>query len=333
MSPSIVFVPGVPGGTAQYRCYVPGRALERAGWDVRFVEDSEELTRLPECDVLVVSRGRSLELPHLFRLFRARGTACVYDIDDLVHEIPTYNPAAHEDYSAVIPAMREADLITCSTPGLARYYGEHGRIAVLPNLLDPELWEDVERYRVPHDSVRVGWMAFWQWRGGDVEVLRPWLADWLRAHPEVEFVALGCPEIAAELDITVLSPRPDEETVGSARPWQHVPAMCALLDVGLAPLARNRFNWQAKSACKALEYTAAGVPVVASPSEAYRDFIRPGVNGYLAKRDWWAVMDRTLDGLDVLREGARKVAAEYVIDDHVDKWTTAYEEARACRSL
>lgn len=336
--PSIVFWPGQPGGTAEYRCHIPGRALARRGWDVTYVEHldvSVDGHVRDDPDVLVVCRIMDFYLPDAVRRIRAAGrTLVVFDTDDWFLGVPSYNPASrlpHDTVGAMHAAMREADLITCSTKGLAQLYRGFGRTAVLPNLLDPELWDGVERYRTAHDKIRVGWLAAWNWRGGDVEVLRPWLRAWLMTNRDVEFVALGCPEIAAELGIPVVAPPPASDDGKHLRPFEEVPAMVSLLDVGLAPLADNTFNWRGKSACKGLEYNAAGVPVIASPSEAYRGYVQRGVNGYLARRDWAGQVERTIRDLDVMREGARKVAARWFIDDHIDLWVAAYEKARACR--
>lgn len=339
--PSALFLPGQPGGTAEYRCYIPGRALARAGWDVEFADDLDVTLDgrvRGDPDVLVLSRLMGAYLPDAFRRIRQAGrTLTVFDTDDLFLNVPDWNPASRVPagmVDAMHATMREADLVTVSTPGLAVAYRHLARrTAVLPNCLDPDLWADVGRWRVPHDRVRVGWLAAWQWRGGDVDVLRPWLPAWLERHPDVDFVALGCPEIAGELGITVLAPPPYVDAMPGKdhlRPFDHVPHMVSTLDVGLAPLADHPFNMHGKSACKGMEYNAAGVPVVASPSQAYRRYVRPGVNGHLVgwNRRWVQALERTIAELDVLRAGAVKVAGEHFVDQHIHLWTRAYEEAR-----
>jgi glycosyltransferase involved in cell wall biosynthesis len=58
-------------------------------------------------------------------------------------------------------------------------------------------------------------------------------------------------------------------------------------DVGLAPLPDNRFT-QGKCSFKVLEYSAAGLPVVASPVGTNRENIREGITGFLSTdiRQW-----------------------------------------------
>lgn len=323
--PSITFWEGIGGGTAHYRCRTPGAALARAGWDVNFLDNEHSTVG----DVLVLQRVAEPWAPEMVRRVKAStSTLVVYDIDDWYDGIPDYNPArervepvldiAHELMSAV-------DVITCSTPELAEGYARFGQTVVLPNYLDPDLWHDIDRYRPPHDQVHIGWMGAFHWRGGDLELLKPWVADYLDARPHVRFVAAGCRELLDYLGIGGLtSPKLYPAADNWVRPYEHLPAMLAWLDIGLVPLAYNRFN-QAKSWAKGLEYNAAGVPAVASPAREYRTFIEPGVNGYLVRRNQWAAaVDRAIDNVDDLRAGAAQTASRYVIDDHIAEWEHTY---------
>ena len=55
----------------------------------------------------------------------------------------------------------------------------------------------------------------------------------------------------------------------------------AACDIGLAPLPDNRFT-QGKCSFKVLEYSAAGLPVVASPVGTNSEYVREGITGFLA---------------------------------------------------
>lgn len=324
--PSIVFWAGVGGGTEQYRCLTPGAALRRLGWDVAHVGTDV----LPdETDVLVVQRVLHPGTPELIRDARKAGTVVVYDIDDWYDGLPDYNPASAtvtaSDIAVLHECLRAADVVTVSTDELADGYGHLNRTVVLPNYLDPDIWTGNERYRKPRVDVHVGWLGSAKWRNADVEILKPWLADWLDRTPGVRFVAAGSDSsLFDHLGVGgLVCPAADDHI----RPYEHLPAMLAWFDIGLVPLTFNRFN-QAKSWCKGMEYNAAGVAAVASPSREYRKYIDPGVNGYLA-RDWPKTLRRTLDDLDTLRDGARRTAERYMVDRHVDQWVQTYESCRA----
>jgi glycosyltransferase involved in cell wall biosynthesis len=336
--PSALFWYGAGGGTAHYRAFNPGRALSRLGWDVEFagkgiyVSDSGRVKGDP--DVLVCVRAMGENVPPMLRRIRDRGdTTIVYDVDDWFLGVPDYNPASKmpaADVASMHDAMRLAHLVTCSTPELAEGYASLNRTVVLANYLDPDLWDwdDNRKYVVDHDKVHVGWMGFFNWRAKDLELLKPWVQPFLADHPEVRFAAIGCPELLGYLGVggvTTPSGNGLDPLNPHGRPYEHLPAMLGALDIGLVPLAYNRFN-QSKSWCKGLEYNAMGIPVVASASREYRSFVRPGVNGLLVRHNnWTQQVSAVLDDLDNYRDGARKVAAEYMIDDHIHRWVEAYE--------
>lgn len=340
--PSILFWVGEPGGTGHYRCLCPGRALARVGWDVAFEQEGIDVSLdgrvRGDPDVVVMCRIMGDYVPDAVRRIKAAGrTLVVFDVDDWFGGIPGYNPAsrlAGEMVNTMHQAMSEADLITCSTPELAEAYSVLNRTVVLPNYLDPDVWKPFQDMAKVRSHVHVGWAGAFHWRGGDLELLKPWIYDFLDRHREVRFAAIGCSELLEWLGIDGLTtPRLPAGEKTSERnkdlhPYEHLPAMLNNLDVGLVPLTFNRFN-QAKSWCKGMEYGAMSVPAVASPSREYRSYIRPGVNGFLVKDNQWArTVERILDDLDNMRDGARKVADEYWIDDKIHMWVRAYQEAR-----
>jgi glycosyltransferase involved in cell wall biosynthesis len=344
--PSILFWVGEPGGTGEYRCSTPGRALARVGWDVAFEEDGIDMTIDGQVrgdpDVLVICRIMGDYLPDAIRRIRARGrTLVVFDVDDWFAGLPGYNPASQLPDDLIVnmhQAMREADLITCSTPELAEGYSVLNRTVVLPNYLNPEIWQPWQDTPRARSHVHLGWAGAFHWRSADLELFKPWIYDFLDRHPEVRFAAIGCRELLEWLGIDGLTtPQlpPNPKTTIRNRdlhPYVHLPAMLANLDIGLVPLVQNRFN-QAKSHCKAMEYGAMSVPAVASPSREYLSYIRPGVNGLLVRKNNWAQQIETiLDDLDSYRAGARKVAEEFWIDDWIWRWMDAYESGRRARA-
>lgn len=283
--------------------------------------------------MVVLCRIMGDYVPDAVRRIKANGrTMVVFDVDDWLGQVPDYNPASripHATVETMHQAMREADLVTCSTPTLAELYSHLNETVVLPNYLDPDIWADRFPRRVSPYTV-VGWAGAFHWRSGDLELLKPWLPRFLDDHREVRFAAIGCRELLDWLGVDGLTtprlpPGPHSNELNrDIHPYNHLPAMLANIDIGLVPLLSSPFN-NAKSWAKGLEYGACGVPAVASPSREYRTYIRPGVNGLFARRDSWRRQIETiLDDLDQYRQGAAKVAAEYMIDDHIDRWVSAY---------
>jgi glycosyltransferase involved in cell wall biosynthesis len=100
-------------------------------------------------------------------------------------------------------------------------------------------------------------------------------------------------------------------------------------DIGLCPLWPTTFS-RSKSALKAIEYGARGIPVIASDCEAYRPVVEHGVNGFLVRRDHeWLKYMSELAGDDDLRakmgDAARAMASRHVIEDGWRDWAQAYE--------
>jgi glycosyltransferase involved in cell wall biosynthesis len=288
-------------------------------------------------DVLVLCRVMGDYVPDaVCRIVKAGRTTVIYDTDDWFGGIPEYNPASKLPPTLVDTmhaAMREAHLVTVSTPELAEAYAVLNRTVVLPNYLDPRIWRPWQEYTTPRTFVSVGWAGAFHWRGGDLDLLKPWVHQLLERNPDVRFAAIGCPELLQYLDVDGITtkdlPETDKTTIHNRHlhPYHHMPAMLANLDLGLVPLMFNRFN-QAKSWCKGMEYNAMGVPAVASPSREYRRFIDQGVNGYLVRgREWLRTVERSLAELDVLQKGARQHAERFFIDDHIGDWVAAYSMA------
>jgi glycosyltransferase involved in cell wall biosynthesis len=99
-------------------------------------------------------------------------------------------------------------------------------------------------------------------------------------------------------------------------------------DIGIAPLVPTVFA-ETKSHIKALEYAALGIPVVASDSAAYRDFVIDGVTGFLVKRDHeWARRLGELINDDAMRTEmgvkARELASQWTIQKGWQEWESAY---------
>jgi glycosyltransferase involved in cell wall biosynthesis len=224
------------------------------------------------------------------------------------------------------------DLITVSTLALASHYAQYNHCAVLPNYLDRAHWgEQLPPTSRPYTTI--GWLGAFHWRGGDLELLKPWIAHWLDEHPECRFISAGAgPELGEYLRVNTIvhaqNPKAWRDPLNMyTRLYDDVPRMLRDIDIGLAPLVDNPFN-RAKSWCKAMEYGAAGIPAVVSPLPEYRRYIRAGVNGYFVrKNDWRTALDKALANLPELRVGARQVAEEHFIDDFVGDWETAYESA------
>lgn len=138
------------------------------------------------------------------------------------------------------------------------------------------------------------------------------LRDVLVAEPSARLLLVGPLALPTELD--GLADRIDRRATVA---WDALPELVASVDVSLAPLLAERPFAAAKGEIKYLEAAAAGVPVVATATAAYRHAIHDGENGLLATtQDEWRRALGALLADAALRErlgaaAARDVARRY----------------------
>src|SRR5262249_10142016 len=98
-------------------------------------------------------------------------------------------------------------------------------------------------------------------------------------------------------------------------------------DIWVAPYRPTRFN-EAKGPTKGLEAAFLGIPIVASDTEPYRNFVRHGETGLLVRRpgDWATHIRRLLVDPD-LRRRMGKTARAQAADHTIDRTALLWEQA------
>lgn len=222
-------------------------------------------------DVVYLQRKMD-DVAAVLRRARASGQLIVQDIDDWFWGLDPRNKAFPlvapklADYAA---GLAESDVIVASTRYLAERLAERfggKRIVVIPNYVDVDRFTPTEHAGDPDDPRPVvGWAGATEFRSGDLAELRGVLGQ---VRGEVRFRHAGHAEDAPRFAAEVGLPDDAVELVGRAG----VAEFPTLLDfqVGLVPLRSTPFN-EAKSDLKGLEYAAAGIPFVASPTSPYRE--------------------------------------------------------------
>jgi glycosyltransferase involved in cell wall biosynthesis len=283
-----------------------------------------------------------LQRAHLIGFRGTRGNKTVIgDQDDSPH-LPkwhrAYKNAVALHHKEMNDGYRYVDAMTVSTPQLVEDYADYcDNIYLLRNYLDGEMWADVpQQSEVERDRVRVGWMGAYDFHQGDVHVLRGVLGPWLEQNPQVDFVVAG-PKAERTHDVLGISQAQricvDGVAFGSGR----LAEITATMDIGLVPLEPCRFN-EAKSHLKGMEYAACGIPVIATPTESYRYWVREGVNGLFASKpaEWRTALEAFV-GDDAFRRdcgrNARAHALEHTIDKHIHEWEEVYMAVCGGRAL
>jgi len=344
----IFFAQADTEGCAYYRTYLPGTALAAIpGVEVIATHEIEVEKHIPWADVIVWQRQNRDELVPARELARRLGKLQVYEIDDLMDEIPEWSPQ-HVHYPRGGRAVRKihewigaCDHLIVSTRPLGEAYEARTgtKFTVSPNALDFSQWIRKDR---TSERLRIGWT-------GSTTHLRD-LAEAqyavfrvLEEHPDVDLVLMGYDggwkhRLASSLSASdhALASRIDYYP-WHADPATYPQAVASLrIDVAIAPLCRNAFN-RCRSNLKFLEFGALGIPVVASRIEPYAE-IEDGVTGMVAKdgSDFQRKLDRLVRDGELRRtigEAARAwVRERYDVADAAKRLLGLFRELAAARA-
>jgi GT2 family glycosyltransferase/glycosyltransferase involved in cell wall biosynthesis len=268
--PNVMGVPVNPGAVGHYRVIQPLHELQIAGrarGRIRYLMPSIIEVERQNPDVIVLQGryfdGADKEVGNLRRYFDSR---LIYELDDLVTNVPKKNDHARDLPDTLINVMRRTiafcDRVVVSTEPLANALSSmHQDIRVVPNMLSTQLWSGLKGRRRTTRKPRVGWGGGTSHRG-DLELI----ADVVRLlADEVEWVFFGmCPD----------SLRPFVHEFHGVIKLSEYPAKLASLnlDLALAPLEFHIFN-DCKSNLRLLEYGACGYPVICSDTAAYGGYL------------------------------------------------------------
>jgi len=282
-------------------------------------------------DVVLVQRGIGLlgDGGLLRRLLRAH-VPVVYDFDDAVY-LPQeggrrWLEAIRDPEGTTRALCRAARLVLAGNEHLATFArsavgpGDGARVRVLPSVVDTDRF-------VP--AVSKGGVPTVGWIGSDstvpyLESLAPALRELARktAHRLVVVAGVRRPHLPG-VSYDFVAWRPHAEV-------SHFQE----LDVGLYPLDDTPWS-RGKCGFKALQYSACGVPCVASPVGVLRDIVLPGETGLLAEgpSDWADACARLLsDGVARSRmgeAGRALVQARYSVRWAAPRLAAALREAAA----
>lgn len=300
-----------------YRIRLPFDEMKKNGVDVEYKSVKAEV---PDDTIFV---GQRIGYPgfrvNWLRLWRTH--PMVWETDDDLWCLDPANERAVKVYTRELldeleQVVRTAHMVTVSTEPLADAMRRFNpNVVVIPNHIDGAML-DIERPR--RDRLTVGWA------GGDSHrkdwaMVAPRVRRLLDRNPDVDFHAIG-QNYLLENKIRGRHSSWSKDLFDYYRTID--------FDIGIAPLTSSRFN-QSKSAIKALEYAALGIPVIASDEAPYRPFVEDGVTGFLVSRDHeWDARLRDLVNDHAMREEmgrkAKERAAQWTIQNGWHLWADAY---------
>lgn len=221
----------------------------------------------------VVLQKKLLSFPD-FKLLRMFSKRIVYDFDDAVYirDDQATEPVSRTRLARFSRTVANADLVVAGTPFLADEAAKFAKnISIVPSAVEVT-GIPVKNWQTANERFVIGWVG----SGGNLRYLEN-LAEPLR-------------KLAGEypLELRVISNKPaymeGVPVVNIQWSLEGQAQEIARFDAGLMPLPKTHWS-QGKCSYKALQYMAAGVPVVATDWGYNRQVIREGETGLLAEDD------------------------------------------------
>lgn len=309
--------------SARVRVYhlVPG--LAALGIEARILHPSSRAGPAGKARILrdarwadVVVLQRVLPPGSLVALLTRVNPALVFDFDDAL-----YTFSALRDRLA--PMLGLATEVVAGSEELARYARSRARsVTVVPTVVEPTSYRP--RAASPNGRpVHIGWIG----TAGNLPFLEP-----IRS-PLREVIGRG-----RGVDFRVICssfPRWPELAVTQV-PWRIDGAEedLAELDIGIAPLPDTPLT-RGKCGLKAIQYMAAGLPVVATSLGALGEIVVDGETGFFAadEQDWIERLDRLVLDPELRRRlgaaGRRRAEERYSVSVAVPALAAVLERAAA----
>lgn len=259
------------------------------------------------------------------------------EIDDDIFDVAPYNPAAeclkpgsHLTQLAV-DQFKNSDGIIVSTPYLKEVYSElNPNIYVVQNSIDVQKWDNAPKKKKP--GIRIGWIGSGS-HSKDLEILDKVIDPICAKNKDVKFVFCSYFQENLETLPAFLKGRKHVQIVNKWAPILKYPAHLAAqdFDIALAPLVDNKFN-RGKSNLRWLEYSALGIPCVASEVEHFKTTIVDGKDGFLASNaEQFINRIQELISNSKLRKSMGKAAharmhKDFNVDKNLDIYIDAIED-------
>ncbi len=332
----ITFISGEPDTPGHfYRISHYANAAKTIGADIMELDVASafaNLEQLTNTTIIFVWRaGWNRQLAHIFSIARKAKIPIIFDVDDLmvdsnlakvhivdgIRTIGSTEKEVERFFRAIQLTMQRADYCSAPTTFLADYMRSLGKKTfVLPNGFDEHTWQASRlavqtRLNNQQDGlIRIGYAGGSRTHQKDFSLIVDVIARILHERPNCRLVlfrkkTLRCVEIDEFPALLAVSQQIEwREMV----PLKKLPWEMARFDINLAPLESGNPFCEAKSELKFFESALVEVPVVASPTQPYRDAIEEGKTGFLAydKDSWYTIISKLLDDPALRKQVGRR---------------------------
>lgn len=316
--------------TFRYRCFNTTGTINAVCPDIGAAwfsldEMPEVLSIIGHLDVLVVCRVRyDSQIARIISRSIASGTSVLFDCDDLVfnsryvHMVmktldqPDNNPSGWDFWHSYIGRIEATAQLCQGSISTNSFLNEmiqktfgYSYGAIVNNYLarDQEnislrlLAAKRERGYVGDGNVTIGYFSGTPTHNKDFAVVVPALGRLLASDPRTRLRIVGyAPPHTQLINFS------DRIEVVPFQDHLNLQRLIAEVEINIAPLQDNEFT-NCKSELKYFEAAAVGTWTVATPTHAFRQAIRDGITGRLAREHEW---DQALmEAVDLVRDSSR----------------------------
>jgi glycosyltransferase involved in cell wall biosynthesis len=302
---------GLDGG-GDYRIISPIQALDKAsliqahiGWN--YYNFAFLIMRYQPDVILIQTPLHDYQIQFLEVMKKYFKGKMIFEIDDLLDEIPKNNPAYSRQYTNIKQRLEKSihlcDRLVVSTQPLKDAYEKYNSdTQVVPNFLSFSVWGHLNSKRNMSKKPRVGWAGS-PFHTGDLKIIESVVKAF---KDEVEWVFMG------------MYPENTKEYIHEYHPavsLDSYPEKLASLnlDLALVPLEINNFN-EAKSNLRLLELGILGWPIICSNAYPYRK--APVTIVENTKKAWSNALRQKLNNMeDTHKEG--DILRQWVLDNYI----------------
>lgn len=289
-------------------------------------------------DTLVIQRPGEPSMLNLVEEANASGVKTIFEIDDNIWDLPTWNASypfwtpIRQQYCREV--LKAAKLAVVSTDYLADVVREtNPNVVVVPNaIFDSSVIDLPIHVKSDSNEILVGWIGS-SFHMKDTKIFKSLIPKVLDKHSNVRFLMMGEQpprELSAYFHrITAL---PFVEPI-----YYHQILNSYTIDIGLAPLVDCEFN-KSKSSVKMLEYLYTKTFPICSDIEPYKKLnsecgdmfpLIPTSDDYPGSEDDW--MDAISHTIEHIEEAKNKVVKgrEYIMNNYnieCDKMRELYKK-------
>lgn len=327
------------GAVAQVRVISPLKYLKANGYiDYEVVDISQAkenpVTYVP--DVVILQRLNDMSYYGFFEFLKSKGSKIVFELDDNLLELPEKNPA-YSLYSdpnlkrSFLEYIWLADHLIVSTENLKNYYSVYNKsITVIPNQIDEEIFTNKKIRKTDPSKIRIGFAGTITHRE-DFEQVEQALKEIQRKYKEkIKLVFLNMMPETFATDPTV-------EFIPGVSTLKEFAQLLneAKLDIGLAPIAYNKFN-MGKSDIKFLEYGISGIAGVYSNFGPYKRTIVNNETGLFVNLEnnfgWISKLSYLIENpteIDRIKANTFKYVSEKrTLQKNYKKWADAFSKIK-----